>query len=257
LVSSKEVLEIFLNPPETDVAYLEHHLERFINTFNRFDPQWDRQRGVKLLDIGAHWLHQAMVFKLGGYEVLAADLPVTLEMDSVQKLAEAHEIGLISYPDLAAPGCLDAIPADSVNIVLMAEIIEHITFNPVEMWKEIYRVIAPKGRIVITTPNYYRTGGHAWQLTRFLRGLGSEISTQEIVSLHTRAHHWKEFSMRELQHYFCLLSRDFDCVNCKYTEDEPGQDSKSKFGPKWLRQGLYLEVEIQNKEHGIEVEPGW
>jgi hypothetical protein len=79
------------------------------------------------------------------HAITAADVPITFELPAVQQLAAAKNIELLSYQDLAVSGSLAKLESDSVNVVLMAEIIEHITFNPVEMWKEIYRVVAPGG----------------------------------------------------------------------------------------------------------------
>jgi 2-polyprenyl-3-methyl-5-hydroxy-6-metoxy-1,4-benzoquinol methylase len=257
MISSKDVMAVFEEIPGTDLAYLGHHLSRFTNTYERFDSGWDRRHGNRLLDIGAHWLHQSVVFSLGGYDITAADLPVTFEMQSVQQLASARDIKLVSYTDLSVPGSLASVESDSINVVMMAEIIEHITFNPVEMWKEIYRVVAPGGRIVITTPNYYRAGGRAWQWKRFLTGFGAGLPTSEILGIHTTGHHWKEFSLRELQHYFCLLSPDFNCVKGLYTMDEPEKSNTLLNRFKWLRQGLHLEVDLMDKANGITIEPGW
>ena len=257
MTSRDEVRAVFLGSPRTDVNYLEAHLSRFLNTFSRFDSGWDRNRGIRLLDIGAHWLHQSVVFSLGGYRVTAADVPVTFEIPAVQELAAAHEIDLVSYSDLSAPGSLTQIESNSINVVLMAEIIEHITFNPVEMWREIHRVMSPGGRIIVTTPNYYWVGGRSWQLKRFLSGFGGGLPTGEILGLHTMGHHWKEFSMRELQHYFCMLSPDFNCVKALYATDGPGGANALIERIKWLRQGLHLEVDLMDKKHGITVEPSW
>ena len=258
MINSKDVIAIFEKVPNSDMAYLHHHLPRFTNTYERFESGWDRNRGTRLLDIGAHWLHQSVVFSLGGYDVTAADLSATFEVPSIQQLASARDIKLVSYTDLSAPGSLASVESDSINVVLMAEIIEHITFNPVEMWKEVYRVMAPGGRIVITTPNYYRAGGRAWQWKRFLTGFGSGLPTTEILGVRTMGHHWKEFSLRELQHQFCMLSPDFDCVKGLYTMDEPEKGNTLLKRIKWLREGLHLEVDLMNKVHGITIEePSW
>jgi 2-polyprenyl-6-hydroxyphenyl methylase/3-demethylubiquinone-9 3-methyltransferase len=256
-MKSEDILNVFHDHPGTDRTYLEAHLTRFLNTYRRFDSGWDRNRGMRMLDIGAHWLHQSVVFRLGGYEVIAADVPVTMELESVRQLAAALDIELLAYDDLSAAGCLSAVPSDSINVILLAEIIEHITFNPVEMWKEIYRVTAPGGRIVITTPNYYWAGGRAWNWKRFLTGHGGGIPTTEIVSLHTMGHHWKEYSLRELLHYVCLLSPDFNCVRMEYTSDYPEKSSAFQRRCKWFREGLHLEIELMEKAHGIIAEPGW
>jgi len=186
MISRDEVLNGFSKSGGTDSSYLEAHLSRFLNTYHRFDSAWDHNKGVNLLDIGAHWLHQAAVFSLGGY-----------------------------------------------------------------------KVIAPGGKIIVTTPNFYRAGGRAWDWKRFLMGFGRGISTLEVLSTHTMGHHWKEYSLRELQHYFCLLSPDFDCVKGEYTNDKELKDMTFLDRFKWLRQGIYLEVEVAKKSNGITIIPGW
>lgn len=257
MLSPQEVLAVFRDSGGSDMDYLQAHLPRFLNTYQRFNSTWDRNRGVHMLDIGAHWLHQALVFRLGGYAVTAADVPVTLELESVRNLASRHGIELLRYTDLSAAGCLAALADDSQNVILMAEIIEHITFNPVQMWKEVYRVLAPGGRLIVTTPNYYWAGGRAWDWKRFLTGFGGGIATTEILRIHTMGHHWKEFSLRELQHYFCLLSADFNCVKSDYTSDAGDKTSVWQRHMPWLRQGVHLEVEVAAKNLGIVVQPGW
>jgi len=257
VITDAELMKVFSEDVYTDSAYLGAHLQRFLNTYHRFDSGWDRSRGVNVLDIGAHWLHQSTVFRLGGYKVVAADVPITLNLEPVQDLARSLDIELVSYTDLSAENSLSAVASDSINIILMAEIIEHITFNPIELWKEIYRVIVPGGRIIITTPNYYRAGGRAWEWKRFLHGFGSGISTSEILRTHTMGHHWKEFSLRELQQYMCLLSADFDCVKGEYTTDRAHEERTFLNRFKWFRRGLHLEVEIAEKSTGITAAPEW
>ena len=134
------------------------------------------------------------------------------------------------------------------------------------MWREIYRVMKPGARIVVTTPNYYALRTRLRQWTRAMRLLGGGVSVEQILSLHTYGHHWKEYSRRELMRYFKMLSPDFRCLNFAYTEeylptflDKPG----GKF-VQWLeriiplvRPDLYLEVELTIKDKGIVVEPHW
>ena len=257
VINPEEIIKAFEGSGETDMNYLRHHMDRFINTYNRFDKTWDRSKGTRLLDIGAHWLHQSMVFKYGGYQVVAADLPMTFGVDDVRSLASQHDIELVGYEDLSAPDCLKAIPSDSIDVVLMSEIIEHITFNPMAMWKEIYRVMKPGSRIVVTTPNYYRTGGRAWRINKFLQGLGSGITVTEILTIHTTGHHWKEFSRRELQYYFHLLSSDFDCVKSDHVNDDMENISTLQKLVRPLRQNLHLEFDLTRKSQGIVGDVNW
>ena len=86
------------------------------------------------------------------------------------------------------------------------------------------------------------------------------------MSRHTYAHHWKEYSLRELIYYFCVLSPDFSCVNRTYAEEyNPGYlpIPANRF-TRWLehsvpifRPDIYVEIELVRKDKGIVVKPHW
>jgi len=250
----------------TDLKYLEHHFPRYVQTKKRFLVRWPRERGVRILDVGAHWLHQALMYARDGFQVTALDMPITFEMENVRKLARTHEIELLANADLEHIPALASLADDTFDVVLFTEIIEHITFNPVAMWREIYRVMKPGGRIVVTTPNYYALRGRAWKLPRFVRGFGGGIDPLGILEKKTYTHHWKEYSMRELIYYFCVLSPDFNCIHPAYPEEyQPNYLGRpagklvraiEHWVPR-LRPDLYLEVELTRKDKGIVVEPHW
>src|SRR5450755_2326527 len=74
----------------TDATYLRHHFLRYTRTKQRLLSNWDRSRGNRVLDVGAHWLHQALMYARDGFSVTAIDMPVTLETDCVRRLAKAY-----------------------------------------------------------------------------------------------------------------------------------------------------------------------
>jgi 2-polyprenyl-6-hydroxyphenyl methylase/3-demethylubiquinone-9 3-methyltransferase len=250
----------------TDFDYLRHHFPRWAQTKQRLLSHWDRGRGNRVLDIGAHWLHQSMLYAIDGFDVTALDLPGTLESASVQALARAHAIELLPNADLEHPAALKPVPDNTFDLVLFTEIIEHIAFNPVAMWREIYRVMRPGARILITTPNYYALRARVWHWNRFRKGLGGGLNPQELLTRHTLAHHWKEYALRELIYYFSMLSPDFDCVHSEYIEEyHPSYLGKpARAWVRWLeraipifRPDVHLEIEIARKDKGIVVEPHW
>ena len=261
-----QYLELFAPHGGTDVAYARHHFQRYLQTKARLLSRWDPARGNQLLDIGAHWLHQAILYAIDGFAVTALDLPVTFEMENVRSVAKAHSIRLLPNSDLENATALKTVPDNSFDLVLFTEIIEHITFNPVSMWKQIYRVMKPGARLVVTTPNYYALRGRTWKWARFFQSFGGGIEVLNILRHRTYAHHWKEYSLRELIYYFCVLSPDFNCLSpCHVEEYQPGYQTlpTGKFG-RWLertipilRPDAYLEVEIARKDKGIVIEPRW
>ncbi len=261
-----ECKSIFAKHGGTDYNYLEHHWPRFVTTKLEVESTRPLPQSAKILDIGAHWLHQAMLYALDGHKVTALDLPVTMIDAGVLQTADTMGIRLLANEDLEHPAALSQIADNEFDLVLFTEIIEHITFNPVDMWRELYRVLKPGGRIVVTTPNFYALRGRFWDFKRLRQRFGGGLEVAQILNLHTHAHHWKEYSLRELIYYFCLLSPDFNCVKTAYLTEYSGnylavrgsalQLAKEKY-VRVLRPSLHLEVELTAKLHGITIAPHW
>lgn len=256
--SAELLLEIVTEYGPTGEEYLVDHFARFRGTVINFLADWPLERGSRVLDVGAHWLHQAVLLARCGFSVTAADFPATLGLEGIQSLAKAHGISLLLFEEISTGKAFADIPDSSMDVVFFTEILEHITFNPVEFWKAIYRVLKPGGRIVLTTPNYYRKGGHAWQMRRFLSGSGAGIHINEILGTQTYGHHWKEFSRKEVSDYFCSLSPDF-VIHRAVIVDHQIQVPKSfvNCALSFLLPQIYVEIDLPAKNAGVVVKPGW
>lgn len=257
---------LFTDCGGTDEPYLRLHYPRFIATHARFLSRWNRERRGALLDVGAHWLHQSLLYALDGFAVTALDVPTTFDDDHVRALAARHGMRLLSDPQPESAQALRALPDDTFDVVLFTEIIEHIAFNPVAMWREIYRVMKPDARIIVTTPNYYGLRRVLRALARFTHGDGGSVTIDNLLHQPSFAHHWKEYAARELQCYFRTLSPDFTVTHLAHV----GKYEASATHPviDWflrgietllppLRPNLYLEINLTRKEHGITVQPRW
>jgi 2-polyprenyl-3-methyl-5-hydroxy-6-metoxy-1,4-benzoquinol methylase len=259
-----EYLRIFAGCGGTDEGYLRTHWSRFRNTKARFDARWNKASGMRVLDVGAHWLHQALLFSLDGYQVTASDLGAQLRRPNVARLAAEHGIELVANDDLEQPTAFSRFGDGAFDVILFGEIIEHLTFNPVAMWREFYRLLAVGGRIVVTTPNYY-AGAAILRRMRNGIGHGGGITVEEILSTHTHGHHWKEYSRWELARYFEVLSPDFRVSRIALVEDEPDVRRSlrgrlvSRLGQAvpQLRSRLHVEIDLSQKAHGITVQPHW
>lgn len=249
----------------TDLFYLGHHWQRFLTTQKLAYESWKWER-ANVLDVGAHWLHQSVLYALDGHRVTAADLAITLDDPSVERIASAHDIRLLVYANLSSETVFDDLEDDSMDVVLFCEILEHLTFNPVAMWKAIYRVLKPGGRIILTTPNHYAWAAMLGQISRYLTGWGSGISVEDIMNIPTYSPHWKEFSRKELRKYFNLLSTDFSVTRlqyCSFNTDNGHLNWKGRLlydRPNLIpmtRDGLYAEVDLPIKKAGITIKPDW
>ena len=250
--------------PHNDIGYLKAHYNRFVTTFTLLKPRLGEKKSI--LDVGAHWLHQSLLYSLSGHRVFAADFPSTLEYIPMKKLAADNHITLIEYDSLENEAVFSVLRENEIDCVLFTDIIEHITFNPVSFWKEIYRVLSPGGKIVITTPNYYAAREMIGKFPRFFKGYGGGISMEEILVINTYGHHWKLYSAREIVKYFGILSNDFKLSFLDYftiKNDSPPNPlndaviSRLEGIFKKLRFNLYIEIELARKESGITAKPHW
>ena len=253
--------------PDEHIAYLRYHWDRYRLTKERFEEGWTRPHGgTRVLDLGCHVLHQTLLWKLDGYDVIGADLDWVTTHPAVAETARRYAIPVFPYRDLSAAGSLAQVPDGSVDVVLFCEILEHITFNPIPLWREVHRILRPGGRIVVTTPNYYHAHGRAWNRHRVLARMGGGAYVEEILQCNTTAPHWKEYAMREVQRYFRLLSPDFRIHAAHYElghypipsatlRDRVLAALQRRF--RVLRHNLYVEVAMDAKAAGIVIQPGW
>ncbi|MBA4393064.1 MAG: hypothetical protein C0407_05880, partial [Desulfobacca sp.] len=141
--------------------YLNYHAARFADTLDLLG----QGEGKRLLDIGAFPGHLTLATQALGYEIQA----LTGRMESArglntftERLAN-HQIPLA----LADVECEPfPFPDKFFDVVLAAEIIEHLPYNPYHMLREAFRVLKPKGRLILTTPNVSKLDN----LLHFARG---------------------------------------------------------------------------------------
>lgn len=190
----------------SDINYFNFHKERYLRMIRTVTSLTDQ--GAVILNIGSHYLHTSLLFKFLGYDVYSMDVGVFWELDFVQKRAGNYELKKIIENDLESFKSQETI-ADKYDVILFAEILEHITFNPVLFWKTIYTVLKPAGFIYISTPNSLNLYNIARTLGRILTFRGIGLPVEAVFSHVTYGHHWKEYSAHEIKSYFSRLSNDF------------------------------------------------
>lgn len=202
------------------ITYHLDHAERFAYTLARL-AKWVRPGGV-VADIGCHRLDFAAMAREAGYEVVGFDVPEFLEKESVQRRARELGVRLVRIEDLGRGVFAADAEFAQFDAMIFAEILEHITFNPLEMWRVLFSMLRPDATLLVTTPNSMSLEGTYRGLARILKGRGQGIPIDQIFSTVTYGHHWKEYSKSELIDYFTHLGIPAENITVEYVNYKQG-----------------------------------
>jgi SAM-dependent methyltransferase len=132
--------------PETSrwwSGYLQSHVDHYLNTLSFIQ---DDDLKSHILEIGCAPGHFSVLLKLLDVNFSALDI----DPSRVQPIWDKYDIA-VDTVDIEK----DALPyaSDSFDLIIFAEILEHLRLNPLHALREIYRVLKPGGRILLSTPN--------------------------------------------------------------------------------------------------------
>jgi hypothetical protein len=96
-----------------DIDYLRLHYPRLRATQKLAYQDW-KWETAEILDVGAHWLHQSVLYALDGHHVTAADFSTTLDDPAVKRTAEKFKVDLLIYSDLSVQSVFDGLETDSM-----------------------------------------------------------------------------------------------------------------------------------------------
>ena len=201
-----EILELNL---AKDISYFRYHEKRFYRMAESLAPRLPR--GAKVLDIGGHFLHPAMILSKMGYEVYSVDVPTFQEMDFIKDRFEKYGIKAICETDLASFESIKDY-SNEYDAVLFTEILEHITFNPVQFWTRVYEALKPESFMYLSTPNSLALPNLIRTFARLITLKGTGLKVDDILTCETYGHHWKEYSRYEIKRYFQAISDDFNVI---------------------------------------------
>jgi len=102
----------------------------------------------RLLDIGAYYGLIAGVANRIGWRVAAVDAYPIPEFSSLRIPERNVECAIYN-------ACTDTLPFpdESFDAVLLSEVLEHLMYSPLPMFREIRRVLRPGGILLLSTPN--------------------------------------------------------------------------------------------------------
>lgn len=178
------------------LTYWRAHRERFYRTAKLF-LRYSARPPQRMLDVGSHYLHLAAVLKCAGFDVEGCDVREFAAHPLIERRAKDFNIANRVVEPLSR---LERLPYGdgAFDAVFLLETIEHWNANPRVQLGELARILAPGGRLIVTTPNFYGYHAMADRMARFLTGRGGYLRVAELLEEGNLFHHWKEYSRKEL-----------------------------------------------------------
>jgi 2-polyprenyl-3-methyl-5-hydroxy-6-metoxy-1,4-benzoquinol methylase len=186
--------------------YFSYHRVRYKAMAMHIACKYASFDGLRVLDVGSHQLHFIAVLQLLGAQSSGIDVGVFTEAPENKQLAARLGVANHTITNLEAD-LAEFLHDKTYDLIVFSEILEHITFNPRKMWRAMLQSV-PEGNILVTTPNAFALHKLPGYFSRLIRLQGYGIKVDEILSTMTYGHHWKEYSVTELRHYFQLLGED-------------------------------------------------
>lgn len=148
----------------------EPHVRMMIaDVMARFPPS----PSVRLLDVGCFNGYISFLFSKLGYQVTGTDV---YELENRQDIFARSGIEFV-LSNLNYPDPFKNLAPKQFEVVIIAQVIEHILNHPLGLIRSLVEVMRPGGIIVLTTPNPYNAMG----AFRILRGRSMLWGTQEFI----------------------------------------------------------------------------
>ncbi len=137
-----------------EYTYLNSLRDSYIRTVRDVDNLYKNSRsGRNILEIGSFLGTVSISLKKIGYNISTLDIPEFYKSSSLRSLYENNGI---PFNGLNLRHSKLPYESNSLDIVIICEVIEHLNFNPLPVLMEINRVLKNDGYIYIGMPNQSR-----------------------------------------------------------------------------------------------------
>lgn len=178
--------------------YIRNHRHEYLRTVQDVDRYFGFSRDKSVFEIGAFFGVVSIALSRMGYEVTASDVVEYMSLDAQKQRFEkenvsTHYMNLQNY-------ILD-LPSESVDCIIMCEVLEHLNFNPLPLFKEINRVLRKGGLFYLALPN----GAQIRNRLNLMSGRPIGIEVREFFDQLDSSHellangHWREYTMGEVK----------------------------------------------------------
>jgi SAM-dependent methyltransferase len=137
-------------------------------------------------------------------------------------------------------------PAESFDVVVFGEVLEHLTENPVFALYNIHRVLKKDGILIISTPNVYRFENIKKYLFNRQLSIYDPYSGYGIYGRHNR-----EYSLFEIEDLLTHVGFEIIHKNTIYAKDNKGIKKLNAYLTERTGTGNYLLVKARKKEDFI------
>ena len=177
---------------------MEHVTRYLLSSYHRTQEVVSTVRGLghdkRILDIGIGYGFYDIILKRDcGFDITGMEIPANIP--AYCRLPQAHGIPIIPAK-LGATHC--PVPEGRFDVVIFAEVFEHLRVSPLRALVEIRRMLKPDGLLLLTTPNIARLSN----ILSLLRGRNIlEAFPDDDTGLdHITDHvaHIREYTMSEL-----------------------------------------------------------
>ena len=217
--------------------YLLAGRDSYIRTIRDIDSLFSPDRAAKrILEIGSFLGPVSICLKQLGYDVYATDIPEFANSSRLRALYAKHDI-----PFQGVNLRSHQLPYDSefFDAVIMCEVLEHLNFNPLPVFREINRVTRRGRYLYIGTPNQTRMGSRI----RLFRGKSIREPIDHFLAQLDRNDnmivglHWREYTLSETVEL--VEKMGFQMVTAYYFTPKVARDSSPR---SVLKSALYNAV---------------
>ena len=214
-----------------EYAYLNNLKDSYVRTIRDVDNMFKRDRnGKKILEIGSFLGVVSISLKKLGFNVCALDIPEFYQSVALKSLYERNEI---PFNGLNLRNSKLPQESNSLDAVIICEVMEHLNFNPLPVLQEINRVLKNDGYIYIGMPNQANLGNRI----KLLKGRSIHNSIGDFFKQLDRNDnmivglHWREYTLDETMEL--IQKMGFDTVAKYYFH--PAAHYKSNFLKEMLK----------------------